>query len=99
MEVLTDSTLAEKIDFADKICAKLCPYFKFFCDYYGRRVIFPVFANGFDHPDNPMFLRKQVLTAISIKDFTEMTLEQIEEFVLLCSMEHTFTSVHEPILS
>ena len=82
MGVLTDNTFAEKMDLADKVCAKLCPQYRFF---YGRCV---VFADGYD---NPMFLRERVSRAISIKDFTEMTLEQIEEFVLLCSMGHTFT--------
>ena len=85
MGTRTDNRLMGKINLADKICARLCPSFKFFHDPYGRCV---VFADGYD---NPMFLRERVSRAISIKDFTEMTLEQIEEFVLTSSLEHTFS--------
>ena len=86
MGVLTNNIFAEKMDLADKVCAKLCPQYRFFYDSGGGYL---VFALGREW--GTISLKERVWKTLSRENFTEMTHEQIEEFVLTSSLEHTFS--------
>ena len=73
---------------ADKICANLCLSYRFFYDCPSGYL---VFACGYDSSFSSFSLENIVWKAIPGENFVEMTTEQVEEFVLLCSMEHTFS--------
>lgn len=86
MGVLTDNTFAEKMDLADKVCAKLCPQYRFFYDFEHGYLVFSEDSNWVTTA-----VKEGWAKTVSRKNFTEMTHEQIEEFVLTSSLEHTFS--------